>query len=181
MIHSAEAIRRRYPRLQVVIGEAPGLDPKCYDRVLSESKLPVKRLQNGIGPAMRMCDLAVVASGTATLEVALCKVPMVVVYRVSRFTYLLGRLLVRVPCIGMVNLITQRTIVPELLQKDVNEEKLVAHCMRFLTNATYYFSVKRELAAVRDLLGKPGASERAARIITRILSSRTMNERGEAA
>jgi len=181
LLRSARALRKRFPRLQVVLGEASGLEPETYDRILSETSLPVKRVRNGIGPTMGVCDLAVVASGTATLEVALIGVPMVVVYRVSRFTFLLGRLLVRVPSIGMVNLVPRKAIVPELIQKDLNEQALVDLCLRYLTSATYYYSVKRELSAVRDLLGSPGASERAAEIVARILFPQDTQGSGKAA
>jgi len=70
-----------------------------------------------------------------------------------------------VPAIGMVNLVPQKGVVPELLQKDVNAEQLLEHCVRFLTHAVYYYGVKRELARTRSLLGNPGASERAAEVI----------------
>jgi lipid-A-disaccharide synthase len=157
--------------MQFVLGEAPSLEKSIYDEILAGVSIPLKRLREGISPSMGICDLAVVASGTATLEMALIGVPMIIVYRVSGFTYLLGRLLVRVPAIGIVNLVPQKGVVPELIQGDLNEDVLEEKCLRFLTNSTYYHSVKKELAAIKGMLGGPGASERAAKVITEILAS----------
>jgi lipid-A-disaccharide synthase len=125
--------------------------------------------REGIGPAKGICDLAIVASGTATLELALLEIPMVVVYRVSRVTYGLARLLVRVPSIGMVNLVSQRAVVPELLQGDLNEKSLCDLCYPFFAHSIYYGQVKKDLSKVKNLLGEPGASARAARVIREIL------------
>lgn len=169
LLKSAQALHRRFPRMQFLLGEAPGLEKEIYDRILSDNALPIKRMRQGIGPAIGICDLAIVASGTATLEMALFGVPMVVVYRVSSFTYQLGKLLIRVPSIGMVNLVPQKAVVPELVQNDLNEKNLEAHCLRFFTSSIYYANVKKELIAIREQLGKPGASGRAAQVITELL------------
>jgi lipid-A-disaccharide synthase len=116
--------------------------------------------------------LAVVASGTATLELALLEIPMVVVYRVSRVTYGLARVLVRVPSIGMVNLVSQKAVVPELLQGDLNERSLYDLCYPFFAHSIYYARVKKDLSEVKNLLGEPGASARAARVIREVLVGR---------
>ena len=81
------------------------------------------------GPAhawLASADLAFVASGTATLETALCGAPMIVVYRTSRASFAIGRALVRVPWISLVNIVAQAPVVPELLQDDVTPDRLVA-------------------------------------------------------
>jgi lipid-A-disaccharide synthase len=165
LLQTARELGNRYPRMQFLLGEAQELDREIYDKILEACPVPVTRVRTGIVPVVDVCDLALVASGTATLEVALFSVPMIVVYRVSRLTYWLGRVLIRVPAIGMVNLVPQKGVVPELIQGDVNPSMLLEHCLRFFSNSVYYFSVKNDLARTRDLLGNPGASDRAAQVI----------------
>jgi lipid-A-disaccharide synthase len=157
--------------MQFLLGEARELKPSVYDRILEDCPLPVKRVRTGILSVADVCDLALVASGTATLEVALFGVPMIVVYRVSRLTYLLGKWLIRVPAIGMVNLVPQKGVVPEMIQQDVNPERILEHCMLFFTNALYTSAVRKELQRTRELLGEPGASNRAARVILQQLGA----------
>ena len=169
MIEGAEALHRRLPRVQFLLGQAPGLSEEPYTESLKGFSIPLQRVRSDVNRAMAICDLAVVASGTATLELALHGVPMIVVYRVSSATFLLGRLLVRVPSIGLVNLVSRRSVVPELLQRDFRAETLQELCWKILSNATYYFTIKRNLADVRALLGNPGASERAAAIVLEML------------
>jgi len=169
MLRSARLLRERFPRMQCLLGKGPGLEDGVYQELLEETEIPLVCASEGIGPAMGICDLAIVASGTATLELALLEIPMVVVYRVSRVTYGLGRLLVRVPSIGMVNLVSQKAVVPELLQGDLNEKSLYNLCYPFFTHSIYYARVKKDLSKVKNLLGDPGASARAARVIREIL------------
>jgi len=165
LLGAVRDLRERFPRMQVVLGEARELEPAMYDRILGDGPVPVARVRTGIASVTHVCDLALVASGTATLEVALFGVPMIVVYRVSRSTYHLGKWLIRVPAIGLANLVAQKGVVPELIQGEVCRERLVDHCLRFLTDSVYLAAVRKELARTRELLGEPGASERAAGII----------------
>ncbi len=170
MLGAARRLRGLFPRLQFLLGKAPGLDDGLYASILARKEdLPVRSLRGEHGFAMALCDLAMVASGTATLELALLGVPMVVVYRVSRPTFWLGRLLVRVPSIAMVNLVSQRMVVPELIQGELDEESLADLCRAFLTDAVYRAQVVRALAEVRAMLGRPGASDRAAEVICGML------------
>jgi lipid-A-disaccharide synthase len=135
--------------------------------------------REGIEPGTAICDLALVASGTATLEMALLRIPMVIVYRVSRLTFFLARLLVRVPVIGMVNLVSEKAVVPELLQGELTAENLYETCIPFFEHANYYAQVKKDLAKVQGLLGTPGASARAARVVCEVLNGRHQKFEGE--
>jgi lipid-A-disaccharide synthase len=172
MLRGAGLLHRRFPRMQFLLGQGPGLDDEVYRQILEKADVPLVCAREGIGPGTGVCDLALVASGTATLEMALLKVPMVVVYRVSRLTFLLGRFLVRVPVIGMVNLVSEKAVVPELIQGELTEENLYEACIPFLEHANYTAEVKKDLAKVRDLLGAPGASARAAGVVIDMLESR---------
>jgi len=112
--------------------------------------------------------LALTASGTATVENAILGVPTVIVYRVNPLTYLLARRLVRVPYIGMVNLIAEREICPELIQADVTPEKIARTANEILQDEDRWDRMRRDLAAVREKLGAPGASDRAADAVLRV-------------
>ena len=109
------------------------------------------------------------ASGTATVEAALLGVPMVVVYRVSALTYTLGRPFVRVPHFAMVNLIAGRGVVPELIQDDFTPENVAAEVLSLLGNRERLEGMRRDLLRVRELVGEPGASRRAAEVVRSLL------------
>jgi len=114
--------------------------------------------------ALHAADLVWTASGTATLETALLETPMIIIYRMSWLTYLIARMLVRVDHIGMVNLIAGERLVPELVQNDVNPERLVAESLRLLNDGALRRNIVAKLAQLRERLGAPGAAGRVAEI-----------------
>ncbi len=118
---------------------------------------------------LHAADLALVASGTATVETALLERPMVIVYRLAPLTYALARLLVRVPFIGMPNLIAARQVVPELIQHQVTPARIAAEARRLLTDPQAYSLDQAGLREVRHRLGPGGAAERAATLIVEML------------
>jgi len=112
--------------------------------------------------AIHAADLVWTASGTATLETALLGRPMIIVYRVSWLTFMIARLLVRVEHIGMVNLIAGERLVPELIQNDVNPERIVAETRILLDNAEFRSNISEKLTRLRERLGGSGAADRVA-------------------
>jgi lipid-A-disaccharide synthase len=119
--------------------------------------------------AVAAADLAVVASGTATLETAIIGTPLIVVYRASQLNWRIFRPLINVPFVGMPNLIAGRKIAPELLQDDLNAERLSKEIVAFLNNPERLAQARRDLAEVRNKLGEANASERAAQQILALL------------
>jgi len=120
--------------------------------------------------ALAATDAAIVSSGTATIEAALLDVPMVVVYRVTPLTALLAKPLVRTPFFSMVNLIAGKRAVPELIQNDFTPDQVAAETLSLLNNQAAREALRRELAEVRQRLGPPGAVDRAADAILKLLS-----------
>jgi len=114
-------------------------------------------------------DLVLLASGSATLETALLERPMVIMYRLSPVTYALARMLVRVPFIGMPNLILGKAAVPELIQGEVTPERVATAARGILDDPARAAQIRADLARVRDLLGEPGAARRAAAIAARMI------------
>ena len=117
-------------------------------------------------------DLVLLSSGTATLETALLERPMVIMYRLSPLSYGLARMLVRVPFIGMPNLILGKAAVPELIQADVTPERIADEARRILDDPARAAAIRADLARVRALLGEPGAAHRAAEIAVRMIDER---------
>jgi lipid-A-disaccharide synthase len=125
--------------------------------------------------ALAAADAAIISSGTATVEAALLNAPMVVVYRVSPLTATLAKPLVRTPFFAMVNLIAEKRVVPELVQDNFTPEKVAEETLRILQDPNARTAMKDALAEVRRRLGPPGAVERAADQIIRLLEAGSGN------
>jgi lipid-A-disaccharide synthase len=139
---------------------------------------PVHIVEDDLHNAIGHADLALVASGTAAVETALLGTPMVVFYRVTGATWLLGKMLADVPFYSMVNLLAGRRIVPELIQGDCTAEKLAGEARRLLENDQERQQMCRELSVIAEVLGggQP-AAERAVEVICNKLSlTRDRNE-----
>ena len=138
-------------------------------RTISRAEIPrpvgLTIIEDDTCNALAAADLAVVASGTATLETAIIGTPLIVVYRASELNWRIFRPLIRVPWVGMPNLIAGRQIVPELLQADLNPDRLTAEICQLVEDPARLAGVRDELATVRAALGSAAASTRAAAAI----------------
>lgn len=157
---------------QAILALAPGLDRVAVEKKLTGDlfeRTNIRVAQGDTYNVVRAADLAVVASGTATLETALLERPMVIVYRMALLTYTLARLFVDVPFIGMPNLIAERRVVPELIQSAVTPDR-IAHEVRQLLSSPQAYSVAQQgLREVRRRLGDGGATQRTAALILNML------------
>ncbi len=154
---------------EFIVPAAAALDASLYEGVLDGLadglRQHVHLIENDTYEAVRHARAAVVCSGTATLEVALLGTPEVVVYRTSWLTYNLGKLLVRIPNIALVNVVAGHRGVPELLQDEVTPDAIVAELRPLLDDDERRARVRRFLTDVRSRLGEPGASRRAAQAV----------------
>ncbi len=125
----------------------------------------IRLISGGLHPVLASADLAFVASGTATLEAALCGAPMVVVYRTSAFSHAIARALVRLPRISLVNIVAGEEVVPELLQDRLTVENLERTAEGLLAAPERLEAMRRGLARVARELGPHGASSRAAAFV----------------
>ena len=137
---------------------------------------PLKIIPGQAYQALGAAHVAVVASGTATVEAALAGVPTVIVYRVSPLTFAVARRLVRVEHVGMANLLAGERVFPELLQDDFTPERLAHEVLSLIQDPGRMKAVRRGLATVIRRLGGPGASARAARVAVELMGSK--NEPG---
>jgi lipid-A-disaccharide synthase len=168
LVAAAERIAAAVPRAQFVIARAPHLDDRLFDGLRNVS-LRTAIVEGDADTVLASADVALTASGTATVQAALHDTPMVIVYRVSPLSYRLLRRLVKVDAIGMVNLIAGERIVPELVQDAFTAEAVAAEAVSMLTDPARAASVRSGLAKVRARLGGPGASHRAAEAILRVV------------
>ncbi len=158
MSRAAARLARRFD-LDLIAIRATGLPDQLFAGA-AESGIMVA--DSGMHALLATADLAFVASGTATLEAALCGAPMVVVYKTSRASFAVGKLLVRVPWISLVNIVAGEKVVTELLQDEVNAERLESEGAALLESPERSRRMREGLARVCERLGPPGGSERAA-------------------
>jgi lipid-A-disaccharide synthase len=168
LVLAAGLIQSRVPRAQFVIARAPSLDDELFASVERRGLSPVAIVEGETDAALASADVALTASGTATVQTALHGTPMVVVYRVSPLTYRLGRRFVKLDTFAMVNLIAGERIVPELIQDAFTPEAVADEAVSILTDTSRAERIRKGLARVRARLGGPGASRKAAEAILKV-------------
>lgn len=166
---SVDVLGAARPELQFLAAVAPSLDPGVVRRGLGDRAVTI--VHDRTHAALSAATAAIIASGTATVEAALLGAPMVVVYRLSPWTYRLGRRFVQVPYYAMVNLIGGRRIVPELIQSDFTPGRVAAELLPLIDDDTgARQKMQAGLREVREKLGGRGASGRAADAVAPYLS-----------
>jgi lipid-A-disaccharide synthase len=169
LVKACHLILREYG-VQLVLALAPGIGRAKVSRYLRPD-VPVCVVEEATYDALGAADLAIVSSGTATVEAALMDTPMIVIYRLAPITAAIARLLVLTPAFAMVNLIAGKRVVPEMIQKDFTPERLAGETVRLLRSPDALADMRHGLAAIREKLGPPGATERAAEIIVDMLAA----------
>jgi len=170
-------MRRFYPDYQFIMPVAPNLNSETLSIINSEFKTHHSlRLTHHAIKALLASDLAVIASGTSTLQAALLDVPMVVVYKLSPLTYFIGKLIVKIKHISLVNVILDNSLVndkglrvKELLQKDVNKENIIEEIKRLISDKEYRSNILSQFQKAREFFTNKNASLRAAEIVEEIV------------
>lgn len=165
LVEAAERLLRREPATQFILAQASTIQDNLVHDLLRRSAVPVTVVKEQASEVMAASDLVLVASGTATLQAAVVGTPMVLLYRTTALTYWLARLLIRVKWIGLVNLVADRTVIPELIQADATAQQVYEQARRILEDPGVYDEMTRGLARVKAQLGEPGASTRAAEVV----------------
>ena len=163
MLEAAVLLKRRRPDLQFLVPLAEGLPEQVARRQIEAAGVRDLVIHRGDFPwILSACDAGAVAAGTASLEAAVVGLPMVVVYRLNRLSYLIGRSLVRVDDVALPNLVAGRRVVPELIQAACTPQRIASELESYLDDPERAARVRAELMQLRERLGGPGVFDRAA-------------------
>jgi lipid-A-disaccharide synthase len=154
--------------LQIVIACSSNIDENLFYELSNQSDIKV--ITGYAYDLMKYAKFGIVKSGTSTLEAGYFALPMIIVYKISGLTYLIVKKLIKVSKIGMVNILLEDNVVPELIQNDVSDENIYASGKKILNDKEHYNSVKVKLNKVKDKLGNEGASARAAKQIYALMN-----------
>ena len=171
MLAAAEKVQAGLPGCRFILPQADSISDALLEQYISRSPLAVTIIKNQPYDVIQCCDAVMTASGTATLEIALLTVPMVIAYKLSSLTYCLGRWLVNTPFIGLPNIVSGKSIIKELIQHDATAEKLSAEVMRILTDKSYADEMRKNLNLVKQQLGQGGGSKNMAQLVLEMLST----------
>lgn len=169
MLAALQRVQQRLPTLQGIIPVAPTLSMESIQHMLRSYPIPVTVIAGQSHTALRAADVALVTSGTATLEAGLIGTPMVVVYKLHPVTAWLARRVLRIPYIGLVNIVAGRPIVPELLQEALCPQTLAALALHCLEHPEVAQHIRSELATLRHALGVGDGARRAAACVGQFL------------
>jgi len=172
MIEAARQLKQSRPTLQLIVALAPTIQRNQAETIAAGALPNLHLLENDTYNALAAAQLAVVASGTATLETAIVGTPLMVVYRASQLNWRLFHPLISVPFVGLPNLIAGREIAPELLQDALTGPRLAAAITSLVDDQARLAGLRAELAEVRRQLGQARASERAACCILKAIEGR---------
>lgn len=171
-VETARRLQRDLPDCQYLLSRAPTIAPALVDDILVQLPGPAALIAGRIHDAVAASDLVWVASGTASLEVALLRRPMVILYKAGWLTAAIAKRVVTIPHLGMVNILGRREVVPELIQENVTPERLLASSLPVLTDPAIAARQVAEIDAVVSDLDRGGASKRAAEIVAEMLAGR---------
>lgn len=171
MLGAARRIREQFPAAQFIVPLAQGIAREDIQTRADRAGIAVRIVTDSFYQALDVCDLVLVASGTATLQTALMQKPMIILYRVSLLTYLAGRMLIRIPWIGLANIVAGKKVVPELIQHEVTPERIAREACGMLGDPARMQGIQSALSAIKASLGQPGASRRVAQMMYEMIKA----------
>ncbi|MGZ8193782.1 MAG: lipid-A-disaccharide synthase, partial [Methylobacter sp.] len=170
MLKAAEKLQTSLPGLQFILPQADSISDELLEGYLNQSPVKITVVKNQPYDAIQCCDAVMTTSGTATLEIALLTVPMVIAYKLSPLTYWLGRWLVNTLFIGLPNIVAGRSVIKEFIQQEATVENLAAEIKRILTDEIYANEMRENLRQVKEQLGQGGGSKNMAELALALLS-----------
>lgn len=177
LLDAARLIHGRLPAVQFLLARAPHLSDELFTGIDGRSPA-ITMLENATDEVLGTADVALLASGTVTVQAALRECPMIVVYRLSPLTYRLGRPFVHVNTFAMANLVAGHQVVPELVQDDFTSDAVARHALALLEDRRRADAMRAELRTVKAKLGTPGASRRAAEAVLAVAAGNTARRLG---
>jgi len=169
MLAASEKLQADLPDIQFILPQADSISDDLLEDYMSQSPIKITVIKNQPYDVIQCCDVVMTTSGTATLEIALLTVPMVITYKLATFTYWLGRWLVNTPFIGLPNIVLGKGIVKELIQHEATPDNLAAEVKRILMDKTYADEMRANLNQVKKQLGQGGGSKNMAELALEML------------
>jgi len=166
MIEISHEIKKQIKDCQFAVSIADHVSTELYDELLS--RFDCVRVDDS-GSLMANSTAMMVASGTATIESAICNTPFLVVYKVSPLSYWIGKKLINVDHIAMANIVANQRLVPEFIQKDFCVDKVLPELLELMRNQGKREKIKTEFQKIRKKLGSPGASKRVAELASSMM------------
>jgi lipid-A-disaccharide synthase len=166
---TAQQMQARDPALRFLLPVAPSLDFEAVSTQAASSGLNIVVTRDQLYDVISSCDAIATCSGTVTLEIALLNIPMCILYKISWLSYLILRRLVRIPYIGLANIVADKAVVREYLQSDVNPATLSGELFELIENQQYREQVKTGLSRVRENLGGGDGARKMAQLVLSLL------------
>jgi len=169
MLAASALLKAKHPDCQFILPQADSISDELLAEHLRDASVKVTVIKQQPYDVMQCCNAVMTTSGTATLEIALLTVPMVICYKLSPLTYWLGRLLVKTPFIGLPNIVAGKSIVREFIQHEATANNLAIEVGRILTDQDYRETMQENLQAVKQQLGQGGGSKNMALLALEML------------
>ncbi|MBT3921789.1 MAG: lipid-A-disaccharide synthase [Nitrospina sp.] len=177
MVQAAEKIRSELGSCQFLLPIADSIDPEIIRERLGTNPLGIQLIQGETYDVMNSCDTLIIASGSATLEAGILGCPMVIVYKLNPLTYWLARLLVKIPLVGLVNIVAEEEVATELIQGKVTAKNISEEVLALLRAPEKEQAVRKRLLKIRDSLGEPGVMKVVAKRIADYMDELSSNEK----
>jgi len=171
MLKAASKLDKNLKDIQFLLAEASPVFRNEIARIVTRSKISIKTVSGNPYNLMNISDLLIITSGTATLEASLLGTPMIIVYKTSLSTWLIGQILIKLPYIGLPNIMAAKRIVPELVGFRLTVSHLANTALELLRDEEKLEQMRVELRKVAQKLGKPGAVDRAARVVVEMVNN----------
>jgi lipid-A-disaccharide synthase len=159
LIEATRLIRQQLPTVQFILPVASSLQIDTLQALVDHHGIVIQLVQGRTYDVVHASDIAITASGTATLEIALLETPMIVIYKISPLSYAILKRLITVKHIALANIVAGERVVPELIQADATPVRIAAEAVRQLTDAGYHRRIKDRLQQVRQNLGQQDGIE----------------------
>ena len=167
MLGAAKILKQKRPELDFSIPRAATIAKEILEDSIRQAGLDIRLIEGHNYDVMSVADLAIVTSGTVTLEAAMCGLGCAILYKSSPVSFWIAKRVVKIPNIGLPNIVAGRPIEPELLQDDCTPEKIAATALELL-EPERFARLQRDLQEVKEKLGEPGAVKRVAELVLRM-------------
>lgn len=164
MLKALKIVKAKKPSVDFVLPKATTIPTALLKELIVVAGVEVRIVEGDVYDVMRVADVALATSGTVTMEAALCGLPSVICYKTSAITVALARLLVKIPYIGLPNIVAGRQVLPELIQEDMTPDNMAEEVLNFL-EPSEHARIRAVLEDVAKRLGPPGAVERVAKLV----------------